>query len=371
MNIGIDISQIIYSGGVGVYLKNLVKNLSKIDHKNQYVLFGTSLRKKNILEGFFKQIKKSNFNKKFYCLPSTIDSFLFNQLRFPRIELLLGRIDLFHSSDWTEPKSSCSKVTTIHDLAPLIYPQLHDPRIVAVFKRKLDLVKKESTLIISVSQRTKKDLVQRLGIAEEKIKVIYEALDEEFVQVKADENFVNSLNLKKFIISDAIKNPRKNLKNLLKAFVQLKDRDLKLVLVGEPMWDKEKILHLINDSSIKDKIINLKFVSAGQLKALYKNALMAVFPSFYEGFGLSILEAMSGGCPVICSNSSSFPEVAGRAALFVNPYKPHEITQAIKKITYNILIYYKLQKAGFKQVKKFSWQKAARKTLKVYEEVGK
>lgn len=371
MKIGIDISQIVYPGGVGVYVRNLVNNLIKIDDKNKYLIFGASLRKRAILEKFYSNSSSNriNLSKKFSPLPSRLSAFLFNHLRCPKLEFFTGPLDLFHTSDWTEPKTNCVKVTTIHDLAPLIYPQLHDSKIVSVFKKKLDLVKKESARIIAVSQSTKNDLVNILNIKKEKVQVIYEALDEDFQNATSDFKLVKEYGLKKYLLSDAIKNPRKNLSILLEAFAQLKIKDLKLVLIGEGLWGQDELELLINNFQAKKNIIVLGKVTRRQLKGLYQKANMAVFPSLYEGFGLPVLEAMSCGCPVVCSNTSSFPEVAGKAALLINPKKSMEIVQAVKKIINNTSIYNTLKKEGFEQIKKFSWKKAALETLKVYQEV--
>ncbi|PIS09176.1 hypothetical protein COT75_02865 [Candidatus Beckwithbacteria bacterium CG10_big_fil_rev_8_21_14_0_10_34_10] len=374
MRVVIDISQIAYPGGVGVYTRNLVLNLLKIDKSSTYCLFGLSLRNKNIFEDFYRKllnnenINRSNLEKKFYSLPVSLGEILFNRLRLP-IEVFTEKADVFHSSDWTEPKSKAFKITTVHDLAPLIYSKLHHPKIVKVFKRKLKLVKKESNIIIAVSKNTKKDLIKRLGIKEKRIRVIYEGLNNNFLKAKADLDFVKKLNLKKFIVSDAIKNPRKNLKNLVKAFEKIEDNDLFLVLFGQPLWAKEKQSSIIKQSNKKDKIIVLDYLSAGQLKALYQKSLGAVFPSFYEGFGLSLLEAMSVGCPVVAANTSSLPEVTGEAGILVNPHKAEDIKRGIKRILEDKTKKEELIKSGFKQINKFSWEKTAEQTLKIYRSI--
>lgn len=367
MKIGIDISQIVYPGGVGVYLKNLINNLLRIDHQNQYLIFGTSLRKHEVLKKSFSNLR---LQKKYCSLPLTLAEILFNKVHFPPIEVFTGKLDVLHTSDWIEPRASCPKVTTVHDLAPVIYPQLHDSKIVTVFKRKLELVKKESALIIAVSKSTKKDLMDRMGIEEKRIKVVYEAVSDDFLRTKAEMDLIKKHRLKKFILSDAIKNPRKNLKHLLEAFIQVKDKDLTLVLTGEPMWDKKQMFELINSSGVKDKITHLSYVSLAQLKGLYKNALTALFPSFYEGFGLSVLEAMSSGCPVITTNVSSLPEVAGKAAILVDPQKDKEIARAIDNVVSSKRKRESLRRAGLEQVKRFSWKKCAQETLEIYQSLN-
>ncbi len=372
MKIGIDISQIVYPGGVGVYTKNLISHLVKIDGQDQYVFFAASLRKKQLLETWFSQLKKkatkTNVQSRFFPLPPVLTQLLFNQLRFTRIEIFTGKIDLFHTSDWTEPKTNCSKVTTVHDLAPLIYPHLHHPKIVKVFSQKLALVKRESDFIIAVSKSTKKDLVNKLGIKSEKIKVIYEALDDDFKKAEPDISWFKSLDLGNFIVSDAIKNPRKNLKNLLRAFEKVKNKKIKLVLVGQPLWQQKELEALLEKSVFKNRIVKLDRVSLAQLKALYQKAKLAVFPSFYEGFGLPLLEALSCGCPVVCSDNSSFPEIGGKEALYCSPNKPNQIAQKINQLIENPDLRLELKQAAKKQIKKFSWQKTAKETLEAYQE---
>jgi glycosyltransferase involved in cell wall biosynthesis len=364
MKIGIDISQIVHPGGVGTYTGNLVNKLLAIDKVNDYLLFGASLRKYQLLKKAFK----GKFTAKFYTLPPTLTEYLFNRLHFPPIEFFTGKIDVFHSSDWMEPRAICPKITTVHDLAPIIFPQKHDKKILDVFKRKLALVKKEAKVIIAVSKSTKKDLVERLEIDENKIRVIYEALDENFVKAKADLSVINKFELKQFIISDALKNERKNLKKLLLAFNKIKNKELQLVLPGIPLWGIKEIKDLVSQSAAKDRIKLIGMVEVSSLKALYEKALAAVFPSLYEGFGLAVLEAMSCGCPTIVSNVSSLPEVVGNAGILVNPRDEDEIGEAINRVTNNVSVARTLREKGKQQVKKFSWEIAAKETLAVYRE---
>ena len=158
MRIAIDVSQIIYPGGVAVYTKNLVENLLKIDRENEYVLFFSSLRRKCQMSN----VKCQNHNLKLKTLkfPLTLLDILWNKLHILPIERLIGEIDIFHTSDWIEPPANCPKLTTIHDLTALLFPQEVHPKIAAVHKRKLAWVKKESDLIIAVSESTKKDIIR-------------------------------------------------------------------------------------------------------------------------------------------------------------------------------------------------------------------
>lgn len=179
MKIGIDISQIVYSGtGVAIYTKNLVENLLKIDKKNEYVLFGGSLRKKKVLDDYLVRFKgNKNVTAKTFYLPPLFLEFLWNKLHIFPIERLIGKIDVFHSSDWLQPPTKAKKATVLHDLIVYKYPESFQQKgghnIVVNQKRRLKWVKKECDLIICDSEATKKDAKEILDIEEKRLRVIY------------------------------------------------------------------------------------------------------------------------------------------------------------------------------------------------------
>jgi glycosyltransferase involved in cell wall biosynthesis len=179
MKIGIDVSQIVHQGtGVAHYTQNLVASLLKIDKKNQYLLFGGSLRQKRKLDDYLKQFKNQpNVTLKTFSLPPLFLELLWNKWHVFSLEKLIGQVDVFLSSDWLQPPTKAKKVTTIHDLIVFKYPESFQPKgghnIVANQKRRLEWVKRECDLIICDSEATKKDAIKILGIEEEKIRVIY------------------------------------------------------------------------------------------------------------------------------------------------------------------------------------------------------
>lgn len=364
MKIAIDISQIVHGTGVSYYTRNLVKALAKIDKKNQYLLFGGSLRQKDALRDFAKKVKKINKNveSRIFTLPPTVAEPLFNRFHFLPIEKFIGPIDVFHTSDWTEPKTKAAKVTTIHDLTFLKTGQGVHPRVLKAHRRRLNWVKKETDLIIAVSQATKKDTVKILGIDKKKIKVIYEAAPTDFIRIK-DEKKIEKVKKEYGIKGDYLLvnspwQPRKNFRRILQAFQKIREEfNLSLVVTGylerKPFTGNKRIIFT-------------DYVPKGEkFNALYSGASCLVYPSLYEGFGLPILEAFLCGCPVVTANVSSMPEVAGEAAVLVNPRNVMDIVQGIKKA---IKGRDELIKAGFKRAKQFFWEKTARETLKVYEE---
>lgn len=352
MKIAIDISQIVYGTGVSVYVKNLVKKLLQIDKKNKYILFAGTLRKKDCILSFLKELKGNNFDFKIFPISPLFADFLWNKLHFLKIEKLIGKVDLVHTSDWSEPPSDAIKVTTIHDLSPLKFPLLMPKNIVKVHRRKLFWVIKESKAIIVPSHATKNDLLS-LGVKKERIFVAGEGVDEEFSPASPQE--VQMVKRKYKVIGKyllAFASFRKNLEMVIKAFEMVKGgKDLKLVVIGQKL------------DLTKRGIRFTGYVTKKELIALYTGAEALVFPSFYEGFGLPILEAFSCGCPVVTSDISSMPEVAGNAAILVNPFDYNSIAEGILKALKRKK---NLRKLGFERVKLFTWEKTAKEVLRVY-----
>lgn len=349
MKIGIDISQIVYGTGVSTYTENLVRNLLEIDKENEYLLFAGTLRRKQDVLKIFPQTRV-------FPIPPTLADLIWNRIHFFPIEKLIGKIDVFHSSDWTQPPTNAFKVTTIHDLIPLRFPRMIHPEIVKVHKRKLSLVKKESDRIIVPSLSTKQDLID-FGVREEKIRVIMEAnnikrsTNKEILKVK--EKFKISGDYLLTIASSFYKNTE----NVIKAFdLSSAGKDLKLIIIGRQ-----------SNTDIEERrgIRLTGFVSKDEYAALCTGAKALIFPSLYEGFGIAILDAFACGTPVVTSNISSMPEVAGDAAELVDPYDPFSISEGIKKVLNGPRGFVK---KGLIRIKDFSWKKTAEETLRVYKE---
>lgn len=363
MRIGIDVSQIAYEGtGVASYTRNLVKSLTKIDQDNEYVLFGASLRRKNVLQNFAPG--------KYFSIPPTALDIFWNKLHILPVENLIGKVDIFHSSDWTQPPTKAKKITTMHDLVVYKYPESSHPKIINTQKRRLEWVAKECDIVIADSIATKNDIIEILKIPEEKIRVVYLAAGEEYEikEIKTIKAIKAKYNIEKdYILVVGTREPRKNMDRVIEAFKSLKLDDVDLVIAGKQGWGDMKI----NDE--KWAIGNVKtlgYVPQEDLPALYSGATVFIYPSLYEGFGVPVLEAMSCGCPVITSNVSSLPEVGGEAAEYVDPLNTNDI--AVK-----LLGTLKLPMDGRKkiiekslaQAGRFSWDRTAKETLKVYEEL--
>ncbi len=356
MKIAIDISQIVFEGtGTANYTKNLVKNLLRLNHstkKHQYLLFGASLRKKPLLDAFAFELRKEGliFRESFWMLPPTFTSTVWNQVHHMKIERLIGKVDVFHSSDWTQPPTKAKKVTTIHDLVVYKFPESSNKTIVENQKLKLNWVKKEIDHVIAVSKSTKADVEEILKIPSDKISVIYEGVGEEFKEIKDVEEIKRKYNLtKKYVLGMGGIGARKNTNGLSEAFKKLHQPGLELAIIGK----------------------TLGFVPQSDLPALYSGAEVFVYPSFYEGFGLPVLESLASGTPVVTSNNSSLPELGGKAAFYVNPEDVNSVAEKIRNVLdLSPKDRKSIVKLGINQAHKFSWEKTAKETLSVYERLA-
>ncbi len=357
MKIAIDLSPIIYGTGVSNYRANLVKNLLEIDKENEYLLYGGSFRRWRELKIKSEELIVNTKAKVItYPIPPRLANIIWNKLHILPIEKLIGRCDLIHTSDWTEPPSRINKITTIHDLVPIVLPRFTPKIIVETHKERFKWVEKESKKIIVPSEATKIDLI-KLGVDENRIVVIYEAPN----ITKATEAQVVESKRKYKIHEEYIimigTNPRKNIERAVKAFHLAKHgKNLKLLIVGE-----NKGLKLEDERGVRF----LGFVPTTDLSPLLTGSSVLLFPSLYEGFGVPILEGFACEAPVVTSNISSMPEAAGGAAILVDPYDPNSIADGIQEALNKPKT---LIAKGLKVVANYSWQKNAEETLKVYKE---
>ncbi len=365
MKIGIDISQIVYSHtGVSSYTKNLIDELLKIDTTNHYVLFGSSLRRrKELLSSVSELPIGSHVKNKIFPLPPAFLRILWNQLHVLNIEHFVGSVDIFHTSDWIEPPASCFKVTTIHDLVAYKYPEYLDPEIVNTQRRRLHWIMHDQSYIIADSESTKNDILEILHIPVNRIYVVHLGVSSSFFQLPAnsqgilDKYFVKG----KYILTVGTREPRKNLARVIEAYKQIKESDIELLVVGKYGWGRD--IELVPGVRILDS------VNDEDLATIYRNARCFVYPSLYEGFGLPVLEAFASGCPVVTSNRGSLAEIAGPAIL-VDPQKSNEIAESIDFIlSLSSVKRQELESVGKQHAAKFTWEKTARETLKVYTEI--
>jgi glycosyltransferase involved in cell wall biosynthesis len=271
-------------------------------------------------------------------------------------------------------------VVTIHDCTPLVFPKYYPSGIKGKLKlsfQKLSL--KSVAVVLADSENSKKDIIRFLGVPEKKIHVTYLAADKIYEKLSQEGKWMALTRKRyqlpeKFLLYVGDINYNKNLPRLITAFKELALRDCTLVLVGKAfknlrLKEAREIAELIKELKLKEKVKVLGFVPDNDLVKIYNLAQLGCFPSLYEGFGLGALEAMACGCPVLASNTSSLPEVVGRAAFLVDPYSTKNIAQGMKTILEDERLRQELIGAGLVRAKEFSWEKTAQETIGVYQRV--
>ncbi len=352
--------------GIGRYAYNLLQTLGTIDQQNQYLLYAK--------KGFFSPRKKlPKFDHKNMKLK--IDRFGFG------MDKIVGEVDLYHSlcPELIKLNKAKKVVVTVHDLIFKAFPKGHTQETVDETARQFEGIISKASKIICCSKSTAGDLQKYFNVPAQKIAQIYQGVDKNIFYVIGEEESRYAQKLLKdnginepYILCVGTIEPRKNLDNVLKAFQQLVQKGTfkgKLVIAGSRGWLSEGLEDLISTLNLRNHVILPGFLSDGDLRCLYNKAEAFVFPSFYEGFGFPIVEAFCCGTPVVTSNVSSCPEVAGDAALCVNPNSPEEIAQAIQKILDDKNLRQNLREKGFKRAGDFTFLKTAQKTLEVYHEV--
>lgn len=344
MKIGIDISQVAYEGtGVARYVRSMIDSILEFDLENEYTFFFSSLRRS--LPGNLEVRIKEKHSLVTAKLPPTALDILWNQAHVYPIEKFIGKQDVFISSDWTQPPCSAKRVTVVHDLVFMKYPETVHKKILAVQKRRLGYVKKEADMILADSQATKDDLVKLLDIHERKIRVLYPAVTIPSPLPKSD--FV--IPSKKYVLSVGKLEPRKNIPRLIEAFEAANLLDADLLIVGPTGWGDQKMHH-------SNRIKFLGFVPDEDLYELYRNALCFVYPSLYEGFGYPVVEAMALGCPVATSNTSSLHEISQNVAIHFDPTSEEDIQKALSKLVKDESVRKQLIKVGKERALEFNRQ---------------
>jgi len=352
--------------GIGRYAYHLVKSLGEIDNQNEYLLYA----KKGIFN-FSKRLPQFHFNN----LQLKIDRF------GQGMDKILGPLDIYHSPspDTLNVNNGAKIVVTVHDLIFKTFPQGHTQRTLDYTEEQFHNIGERASKVICCSQSTIHDLQKYFNVPDEKIKLIYQGVDKKlFYKIGHDENLHATKTIRSkginepFLLSVGTIEPRKNLENILHAFDKLKTKGRfrgKLVVIGMKGWLSDGIEGLIRKLELKRHVIFLGYLSDIELRHFYNKAEAFIFPSYYEGFGFPIVEAFSCGTPVITSNISSCPEVAGDAAVLTNPYDPEDIAEGVYHVLDDPKLKDELTDKGFKRAEYFNLSKTAKETLKVYEKV--
>jgi glycosyltransferase involved in cell wall biosynthesis len=286
-------------------------------------------------------------------------------------------IDITHIVSLGFPVATRKKlVVTVHDIGPLTHPQFFTDSIPWLFKRSFHQMVRFADAIICVSQATADEVIQHAGNAIiPRIHVVHEGVDAEYFSKDGIDPYdslgqMPPAEVPFFMVTGAI-SPRKNIERVLKAFRQVKDViEHNLVLVGGKGWDAKDVERTLQSGELAGRVHQLGYVTDAQLQALYRHADFYVHASLFEGFGLPLLEAMASGCPVITSNVSSLPEVAGDAALLVDPLSVDSIADAIKQFAVNPSLCAQFVQCGYQRIQQFRWSDTAKGVATVYRELS-
>ncbi len=290
------------------------------------------------------------------------------------VELAPRRLDLLHSPDFIPPLDGAYRsVITIHDLAFLRYPQFLTAEARRYYNGQIAAAAVRADAIIAVSESTRRDVLDLLHVPPEKVSTVLEAADARFAPPNADAVAAARARYRlpaDYILFVSTIEPRKNVDGLLRAYAALR-ADLPdappLVLAGTRGWLYDETLALVEPLGLGSSVFWLDTFDYADLPALYGGARVFCLPSFYEGFGLTALEAMACGAPVVVSDRSSLPEVVGEAGLYADPDDPSSIADALHSVLTDSALAADLRRRGLARAAQFSWQQAARQTLAVYE----
>lgn len=355
--------------GIGRYVYELVENLQKIDHHNQYFLFF------NDPEFTSFQAKNSNFQK---ILVNAKHYSYAEQTKFLKI-LNQHNLDLMHFTHFNAPIFyKRPSIVTIHDLTLHFFP---GKKMTSIFHRlaysaTIRSATRKAKKIIAVSRNTAKDLQEILNTPLKKVHVIYEGVAPEFQpindQLRLNQTLQKYQLKQPFLLYTGVWRDHKNIYGLLEAFSQVISRhNIQLVITGKKdnIYAQE-VLAAIAEFKLEQNVVLPGLVSENELVDLLNAAYAFVFPSFYEGFGLPPLEAMQCATPAIVSDTSCLPEICGNAALYFNPYDPDNMSEQMIKLLDSPDLAADLINKGLNHVKKFSWSKMAKETHSLYMEAN-
>lgn len=358
--------------GIGRYVFELVQHLANSNTEDHYVLF-------------FNEPEYSTFtppNDRFTKVLVGAHHYSLAEQTIFLYKLLKAKLDLMHFTHFNAPILYKKKsIVTIHDLTLSFFPgnKMRSPLYRAAYRLTLGSSVRNASKIISVSNYTARDLQKILNVDPHKIHIIYEGVNPEFKRNDSHEELVatqKQLNITKpYILYTGVWRSHKNLVGLIRAFQILKDKyheETQLVITGREDPHYPEVKRTAEESTYADDIIFTGMVEEPDLINLYSGAHVYALPSFYEGFGLSPLEAMKCEVPAVVSKTSCLPEICGEEnALYFDPYDPTDMAEKLHTISINSDIRNKLIENGREHVKQFSWEKMARETLEVYSHILK
>jgi glycosyltransferase involved in cell wall biosynthesis len=354
--------------GIGTYVRNLLRQLAKLDGNTEYVLLCQE-RDSAVAAALGPNFRSVVDNSPAYSFRE--------QISIPKA-LRRERVDVFHAPHYVLPVlTKCRSVVTIHDCIHLMFPQYLPNRASYGYARaSIWSAAWKSSRILTVSESSKRDILRFFDVPPDKIDVIYNAIDDRFSEHPAEEEMVRVRERYQlhgdFILYAGNVKPHKNLERLIEAFHLIRQGGLdevKLVIIGDEVSKYAELRRAVHRHNLHKYVRFLGYMPDETLAVLYRLAAVFVFPSLYEGFGLPPLEAMASGTPVVTSNVSSLPEVAGDAAVLVDPYDPRSIAEGIRRVLTEPELRQAMRARGLHRAAEFSWEHSVRRVRDIYGEV--
>ncbi|MCL5027224.1 MAG: glycosyltransferase family 4 protein [Chloroflexi bacterium] len=369
MRIGIDATPAFCQGaGIGRYSRGLLRSLAAVDHQNEYRL----LRPRQVR--FALPPWPANFEERVPWFSERNLAIVWHHLRVPLpAEVFTGAVDIFYSPDFVLPPLRRARpIVTVHDLSFLVQPECAEANLRTYLNRTVPKAVRRAQLVLADSVNTKNDLARLLGVPEERIVVVYPGVEDAYCPIDDEARrteVAQKLRLDRpFLLTVGTLEPRKNLVRLLEAFHKLTQTfPHELIVVGRPGWMYREIYQTVGRLGLHSRVRFLGFLGEEDLPVLYNLADLFVFPSLYEGFGLPPLEAMACGTPVVCSNTSSLPEVVDGAALQFDPRDVEGMAAAMEEALGNPGRRQEMAARGRQQATRFSWQRSAEQLVSLFE----
>jgi len=357
-------------GGIGRYVRELVTALLALDEDAvHYKLFvaGAKQHDPRLLPNAKVTWKTTRLSPKWLAR-------LWQRAQIPiPIETFIGRTDIFHATDFVLPPNHTRTILTVHDLSFVRVPEAASPRLRAFLDKVVPRSVQRADHILADSIATKQDLVNLYHTLPEKITVLYSGVETRFQRI-ANVAHLDRVRAKyhlsstPFIFSVGTVQPRKNYSRLIQAVARLRNAgmDIDLVIAGGRGWLENPIYQAVADNKLPQHVHFIGFVDDDDLPALYSLAHLTALPSLYEGFGIPVLESMACGTPVLTSNISSLPEVAGDAALTITPTNLDELCENLTRLVTDDTLRKLLIERGYEQAKQFTWTAAAQQLQLIY-----
>lgn len=379
MRVAIDYTAAVRQGaGIGRYTRNLIRALAELDTANRYTLFVAG----GWGEGDGLGAWPDNFRIRSIPLTDRVMHILWQRIRAPLpIQLLTGSIDLFHSPDFVlPPLGRTPALLTVHDLSFLRVPQYFVPGFRNYLEGAVSRGVRRACHILADSESTRRDLIELMQVSPEKVTVLYPGVEPRFRRVEDEAVLARVAEryglAQRFILALSTLQPRKNFEGLIDAYRQLvvdtQDTqgiaDLHLVICGGYGWMYESMLERIKSYGLEERVHLPGYVRDEDLPALYSSAAVFAFPSWYEGFGLPVLEAMACGTPVVAADNSSLPEVVGSGGLLIDAADTDQLARALGRVLTEPDLRARLIAAGHVQAAQFAWDQAAGSLLRIYQQ---